>query len=39
MVLGHSSITITMDLYGHMFAKTEDGVELFARMEQELMAA
>lgn len=28
--LGHSSITLTMDVYGHLFASDDDGAELAA---------
>ena len=39
VVLGHSSITMTMDVYGHLFTSAEDDVALFEKMEQDLMAA
>lgn len=38
-ILGHSSITMTMDVYGHLFTRAEDDVELFGKMEEDLMAA
>jgi len=38
-LLGHSSINMTMDIYGHLFESPEEDVELFAKMEQDLMAA
>ena len=38
-VLGHSLITMTMDVYGHLSTRAEDDVELFEKMEQDLMAA
>lgn len=38
-LLGHSSITMTMDVYGHLFESPEDDVDLFAKMEQDLLAA
>jgi integrase len=38
-ILGHSSISMTMDVYGHLFTKAEDDVALFDKMEQDLMAA
>jgi len=38
-VLGHSSVVMTMDVYGHLFTRAEDDVELFEKMEQDLMAA
>ena len=28
--LGHSSITVTMDLYGHLFPRGDDSAELAA---------
>ena len=28
--LGHSSITLTMDVYGHLFPRGDDGAELAA---------
>ncbi|MEE8453886.1 MAG: tyrosine-type recombinase/integrase [Limibaculum sp.] len=39
VILGHSSIMITFDCYGHLFTRAEDDVELFEKMEQDLMAA
>lgn len=38
-LLGHSSITMTMDVYGHLFESPEDDVELFEKMEADLLAA
>lgn len=38
-LLGHSSINMTMDVYGHLFESPEDDVELFAKMQQDLLAA
>jgi len=38
-ILGHSSITITYDTYGHLFSQAEKDLELFEKMEQDLMAA
>jgi integrase len=35
--LGHASIVITMDLYGHLFPRGDDGAEL-AAAEQLLLA-
>lgn len=35
--LGHSSITITSDVYGHLFPRTDDGKEL-AEAERLLLA-
>lgn len=37
-VLGHSSITMTMDVYGHLFA-TADDAEALAAAEEKLLAA
>lgn len=37
-VLGHSSITVTYDVYGHLFRQAEKDLELFEKMEQDLMA-
>ena len=28
--LGHASITLTMDRYGHLFPRSDDGAELIA---------
>lgn len=38
-ILGHSSIMMTMGVYGHLFESPEDDVELFAKMENDLLAA
>ncbi len=38
-VLGHSSIAMTMDVYGHLFTRAEDDVGLFEKLESDLMAA
>jgi integrase len=38
-VLGHSSVVMTMDVYGHLFTRAEDDVELFEKLESDLMAA
>jgi integrase len=35
--LGHSSIVITMDVYGHLFPSTDDS-EALAAAEQALLA-
>ena len=35
--LGHSSIVMTMDIYGHLFPRTDDGAEL-ATAEKLLLA-
>lgn len=39
VILGHSSITVTFDVYGHLFTRAEDDLELFDKLEQDLMAA
>lgn len=39
VILGHSSITMTFDVYGHLFTRAEDDLELFDKLEQDLMAA
>jgi integrase len=38
-ILGHSSVVMTFDVYGHLFTRAEDDVELFEKMEEDLMAA
>lgn len=38
-LLGHSSITMTFDVYGHLFDNAEDDVDLFAKLEADLEAA
>jgi integrase len=38
-LLGHASITMTMDTYGHLFETPEEDVSLFAKLETDLMAA
>ncbi|TMV07532.1 site-specific integrase [Ruegeria sediminis] len=38
-LLGHSSINMTMDVYGHLFESPEEDVELFAKLEENLLAA
>jgi len=38
-ILGHSSITMTMDVYGHSFESPEEDVEMFEKMEADLMVA
>ena len=35
--MGHSSITVTMDIYGHLFPRGDDGAEL-AEAEKLLLA-
>lgn len=38
-LLGHCSITMTMDVYGHLFESPEDDVDLLAKMELDLLVA
>ncbi|MEP4702402.1 MAG: site-specific integrase, partial [Parasphingorhabdus sp.] len=38
-LLGHSSINMTMDVFGHLFESPEEDVALFAKMEADLLAA
>jgi len=38
-ILGHSTISMTMDVYGHLFESPEDDVEMFTKLEKELLAA
>lgn len=38
-LMGHSSINMTMDVYGHLFHNPEDDVEMFAKMQSDLLAA
>ena len=38
-ILGHSTISMTMDVYGHLFESPDDDVEMFAKMEEDLLAA
>lgn len=38
-LLGHASINMAMDVYGHLFESPEEDVELFAKLEEELLAA
>jgi integrase len=35
--MGHASITVTMDVYGHLFPRGDDGAEL-AAAERALLA-
>lgn len=37
-VLGHSLVVMRMDVYGHLFTRAEDDVELFEKLEQDLVA-
>nr|WP_244273874.1 tyrosine-type recombinase/integrase [Stappia indica] len=38
-ILGHSSITMTFDVYGHLFDNAGDDVDLFVKLEADLEAA
>jgi integrase len=38
-ILRHLSITMTTDVYGHLFENPEDDIEMFEKMEADLMAA
>ncbi len=38
-LLGHASINMTMDVYGHLFDNAEEDVSMFEKLEQDLMAA
>ena len=38
-ILGHSSVTMTFDVYGHLFTRAEDDVDLFEKMQTDLLAA
>ncbi|MBK0401203.1 site-specific integrase [Limibaculum sp. M0105] len=37
--LGHSNISVTMDVYGHLFTRAEDDVALFEKLQEEFFAA
>ncbi len=39
VMLGHSSITMTYDVYGHLFHDPAKNVQLMEKMEQDLLAA
>lgn len=39
MILGHASITMTMDVYGHLFENADEDALLFEKLESDLMAA
>jgi integrase len=39
MILGHSSITMTFDVYGHLFHDASGDAEMMAKVERDLMAA
>ncbi len=36
-VMGHSSITVTYDIYGHLFPSPEDGAEAMAQVQARLL--
>lgn len=38
-LLGHASITLTMDVYGHLFENAEEDVSMFEKLERDLLAA
>ncbi|MBL6426559.1 MAG: site-specific integrase [Maritimibacter sp.] len=38
-LLGHASITMTMDTYGHLFENAEEDVAMFEKLERDLLAA
>ncbi len=38
-LLGHASITMTMDVYGHLFENAEEDVSMFEKLDRELMDA
>ena len=38
-LLGHASITMTMDVYGHLFESPEKDVGLFEKLENDLLIA
>lgn len=38
-ILGRSSITMTFDVYGHLFNRAKDDLALFDKLEKDLMAA
>lgn len=38
-LLGHASITMTMDVYGHLFENAEEDVYMFEKLEKDLMVA
>jgi integrase len=38
-ILGHASITMTMDVYGHLFENVGEDVALFEKLESDLLAA
>ena len=38
-LLGHASITMTMDVYGHLFESGEGDASMFEKLERDLPAA
>jgi integrase len=38
-LLGHASITMTMDVYGHLFENSEEDASMFEKLERDLLAA
>ncbi|SFM05409.1 tyrosine-type recombinase/integrase [Shimia aestuarii] len=38
-LLGHATINMTMDVYGHLFENAEEDVAMFEKLDQDLMAA
>ena len=38
-ILGHSSISMTMDVYGHLFENSGEDAALFEKLENDLLAA
>lgn len=38
-LLSHSSINMTMDVYGHLFENAEEDVSMFEKLEHDLLAA
>lgn len=38
-LLGHASITMTMDVYGHLFENAEEDASLFEKLESDLLVA
>lgn len=38
-LLGHASINMTMDVYGHLFENAEEDVAMFEKLETDLLAA
>jgi integrase len=38
-LLGHASIGMTMDVYGHLFENAEEDASMFEKLERDLLAA